>query len=299
MRHIYNAFRRRPFRTLFVLAWLAAAPALAAAPCTDATPAPLGSDLKVYELAAGDAALLTVDVPAAGVLLVEVSAPVGADVETRLALFGDDCRPVARDDFRVVTRWISGLVARVAAPGTYRFAVAAQDPGAPLAEVAFTTRFIDTSTVCGHVLLKTHADPEPDPDTLSFCLAKTHADPEPDPDTLRPGNGLLCPHLGDEIHDDVFACATAAVPGEPVTGKLGWEDVDVFTFTVATQRTVEVVAVGDASLHGALYDGSGHRLAVDGDGEGLHLVRTLAPGRYYVRIGGMGDYALAVTTESW
>lgn len=298
MKNTCAAFYRRPFRTLFVLGWLAAAP-LVAAPCADVTSAPLGSDLSLYEVAAGDAALFDVDVPAAGVLLVEASTPVGADVEPRLALFGDDCRPAAKaDGVRVAVRWISGMVVEVKAPGVYRFAVAAQDPEAPLAEVGFTSRFVDASTLCGE--LKTLVDPEPDPDPLALCSLKTLVDPEPDPDPLLAGRGALCPRGGDGRHGDVYACATEVAPDKPATGKLGWDDdVDVFTFTVVTQRTVTIAAAGDATIRGALYDLSGHRLAVDGDDDGLRLVRTLAPGRYYVRVGGTGDYALTVAAESW
>lgn len=299
MKNIYAAFFRRLFRTLFVLGWLAATPLLAT-PCTDTIYAPLGSDLRTYEIAAGDAALFEVDAPAAGLLVVEASTPAGTDAEPRLALFGEDCRPATPDGVRVVARWISAMVVEVDAPGVYRFAVAAQDPREPLAEVAFTTRFADVSTLCGGAVLKTMAEPEPDPDMLAFCAEKTMAEPEPDPDMLRAGLDTLCPHTWGDRHGDVLACATPIVPGKPVSGGLGWDDdVDVFTFTVATQGTVVVGTEGDATIHGALYDSSGHRLAVDGDDDGLRLVRTLAPGRYYVRVGGTGDYALTVAAESW
>jgi hypothetical protein len=297
MENIYAAFCRRPFRTLFVLASLAATP-LAAAPCPDVTPVPLGSDLLVYEIPAGDFSLFEVDVHAAGVLAVEASTPVNAEVEPRLALFGDDCRPATPAGVRVLARWISAMVVEVDAPGTYRFAVAAQDPGAPLPEVTFTTRFVDAS--------------ELDP-----YVAKEAGEPEPDPDMFRADRDALCPPAGDDRHGGVFACAAPIVPGKPATGQLGGDDVDVFTFTVATQRTVTIktkgdatakgdattkgdaATKGDATIVGSLHDSSGHRLAVDGDGEGLRLVRTLAPGRYYARVSGAGAYVLTVKAASW
>ncbi len=64
-------------------------------------------------------------------------------------------------------------------------------------------------------------------------------------------------------------------------------------------------ARGDADLAGALYDRYGHRLAADDrrSDAGLRLVRTLGPGRYFVRIesahGAEGTYEIALAIDSW
>lgn len=122
--------------------------------------------------------------------------------------------------------------------------------------------------------------------------------------------------LADD-HGDVSFCASPLIPGEKLRG--GWSDredgdIDWVSFEIAAQRTVHLTSEGEPQLAGALYDDRGHRLAISGGGTGgdrtvdgdAQLVKTLAPGRYYLRLisrGRGGDaadaYSLTLDFLDW
>jgi len=117
----------------------------------------------------------------------------------------------------------------------------------------------------------------------------------------------LCRQDAAADADAHFACAVPLSFGE-AAGEIAGEthdDHDVLTFVLAAQRTVRLETRGDVTTVGALYDRRGQRLALAGDGEelGSRLVRTLAAGRYFVRVegrhGAAGTYTLSVAALSW
>ncbi len=121
---------------------------------------------------------------------------------------------------------------------------------------------------------------------------------------LATRRGELCPRLEADDHGDTFACATPVRLDQSLHGELrdGWSfDEDIFVFSLAKVATIEITTRGDADTFGSLYDRFGHRLARDDDsgaGANLRIVKTLAPGRYYLRLEGSrratGSYSLSV-----
>lgn len=62
---------------------------------------------------------------------------------------------------------------------------------------------------------------------------------------------------------------------------------DTFTFVLATHETVRLETRGEIDTFGMLYAADGRRLASDDDGgrgRNFRITRTLAPGRYYLRV---------------
>lgn len=269
--------------TLFAILTILPLPASGEEPasCGQAVPLARTDSFYGYGDTAGAVEYFAVDVPWAGVLVVEAVTPVSAVVEPKLALFDQRCRPVERagKGFTVIERRISGIVVAIKAPGTWRVGVAAQDPRQALGDYRLLTRFVEVTK--GGV-------EEPDPD--------------PEPDGLTTG----CQYGEIDDHGDTLSCATELLPGEKTMGELGRNDGDVFQFVLARQRTVSIESFGDTDARGALYDHHGHRLAFDGDsvdGSGIRIVRTLGPGRYFVRVEGAGGaegvYTLRVTDLGW
>ncbi len=107
----------------------------------------------------------------------------------------------------------------------------------------------------------------------------------------------LCGTGEVDDHGDTLLCATPITPGERHRGAL-WnafgDDEDVFTLLVRRQGTFVVELRGTSGLSLALLDENGQRLA-EGD---ARLVRTLVPGRYFVRVtgdgGGEASYAVGL-----
>jgi len=116
-----------------------------------------------------------------------------------------------------------------------------------------------------------------------------------------------CRTLDD--HGDTPGCATPVVPGQELAGELGngWgDDADVFAFTLDEPHTVSFETTGEVDTFGGLYDRFGHRLAADDDGGSdgnFRIVKTLVPGRYFLRLEGMngaeGGYTLAVAAQGF
>lgn len=252
------------------------------ASCGRAVPVALAGSFHGYGSAsAGD--FFAVDVQP-GILMVEAVVPADARVEPKLALFDQHCRLTehAGRGFTVRERRVDGMVVKVTEPATLRFAVAPQDRRRGLGPYELVTRFIDAPG--------RGADPQPNTGV---------EEPEPDPDP----DGLLCgADTGDQ--GDVLFCATSLEPGTSTKGDVA--NGGVFSFVLSGQRTVLVEIRGNAETIGALYDPYGQRLAVaDGDGEraGVRIVRTLGPGRYFVRVEGAGGaegaYTLRIAELGW
>ncbi len=113
----------------------------------------------------------------------------------------------------------------------------------------------------------------------------------------------LCRHAEAGDHGDTAICSTPVVLGRTETGELtnDWnDDRDVFSFLLEKVSKVEIVLVADVSGFAYELTGpTGQELAVDklltSDGASLHLVSTLAPGRYFFHVTGTsGAYAFNV-----
>ncbi len=142
-------------------------------------------------------------------------------------------------------------------------------------------------------------DPEPietEPEGLrAGLLPEKSTDPEPietEPEGLR-GRGpfeALCQAGELDDHADALPCATPLALGRPASGELdnGWgDDHDLFRFELTAARTVRIETSGEADTFGGLYDRHGQRLAAaadGGEGANFRLVKTLAPGLYFVRV---------------
>jgi Bacterial pre-peptidase C-terminal domain len=115
--------------------------------------------------------------------------------------------------------------------------------------------------------------------------------------------------LGEtDDHADDPLCATAIDldghdDGDIDDGGSNDDDEDFFTFVLTAGTTVDIESSGDLDTFGSLYDESGALLETDDDdgtGDNFFIERTLAAGRYYVRVEGVDgaedSYGLEVTT---
>ena len=118
--------------------------------------------------------------------------------------------------------------------------------------------------------------------------------------TLSVKHFAMCDRGEQDDHGDTPLCATPLHPASGVSGTIDnafGDDEDYFTFTLAAQETVRIEIREGGEAYGLLYDAKGHRLlagnACQGmDGQGIdtrRLVKTLGPGRYYVRVAGSGN----------
>ena len=126
------------------------------------------------------------------------------------------------------------------------------------------------------------------------------------PNVLRKWLDELCAAGELDDHGTAALCATPLRLNEPVAGEIDnpWiDDEDVFRFRLQTLRTVEISTDGPTDTLGELQDRFGQRLGGNDDGGrdgNFRLVRTLAPGSYFVRVEGVwaaaGPYSLTVRT---
>ncbi len=120
------------------------------------------------------------------------------------------------------------------------------------------------------------------------------------PGSYQLGVRFFAPCAQGELddHGDTPLCATPVELGGSAAGELGngmGDDEDFFTFVLEAQRTVEIELGEGFAGHLTLYDNAAQRLEAGCCGEAGRIVRTLGPGRYYVRVGGVGKaYALRV-----
>ncbi len=144
-------------------------------------------------------------------------------------------------------------------------------------------------------------------ETLPGGLDKEVAERREDDDLRHDSPPFIaCAPGGDDDHADTPWCATPLDPGHVAGGELDnafGDDEDYFTFVLSGQQTVAIAAAGeDDGVLGVLYDHRGQRLAA-GDrcqlGDEPRLVRSLSPGRYFVRVENpylrAGSYTLSVT----
>lgn len=115
-------------------------------------------------------------------------------------------------------------------------------------------------------------------------------------------------HLGDlDDHGDSFLCASSlTVGGSSVSGQITYAsstaDGDMFTFELSSSATVTITSTGSTDVTGTLYNSDGDILDSDDNGgssPNFQIVESLAAGRYYVRVEGVGtttgSYSVSAT----
>jgi len=238
-----------------------------------------------------DAAVQCFDiyVPESGLLMLEVTVPAAAQTEPRLDFHGPFGHGLQVKQY--LERLPAGLLVEIRRPGTYRLGVHAQDPEQPLGEYRLRSGF-------AAVPFTKEGDPEED-------------EPDPDPQPI-PGKAFeasrilseLCSRSQTDEHGDSLWCASPLGLGQEVKAEIGneWgDDDDFFTFLLTDMETVRIESTGSTDTFGSLYDERGYRLQSDDDGGtggNFRLVKTLTPGRYFVRVtggdGAPGSYRLTV-----
>ena len=264
---------------------------------------------------------------APGIFAIEAIASAGATWEPRLELPATGVERLASG--------VSAGILFVPSAGGQTFCVRAQDPRHSPGAYKIVTAFVEMpgsgpaspeprpgtrsivepcpeNPAVGEDPCELESVPEPiagieDPcEPLPPTTAEDPCEREPVPEPARARLGTtardLCARRDD--HAELALCATALRFAEERAGRLEapWgDDVDTFTFTLSEVRTVEFSSTGDIDTFATLFDAGGHRLATDddsGEGENFRLVKTLAPGRYWLRVAGTGG-AEGVYTVRW
>ncbi len=280
--------------------------------CATAVPLDLPSQWRGVGTQADASRLVRYEVPSASVLTLDVTVPAAASAEPVLDVVGRGCGGRQKaGDFAYIERTASHQVLAIRTPGEYFVRVAAHDPTLDLGDYKLTAGLVEQeySGSCSKIGDPAEDEPEPDPFSSGGCSKigdPAEDEPEPDPLTgvrLTRGTGW-CSSSEIDDHGDTFTCATRLGLGREVKGEISsdWgDDEDTFVFFLTELRTVEIESTGETDTTGTLYDRYAHRLAMDEDGgheDNFRMIKTLAPGRYFVRIeGGLhaeGPYRLSV-----
>ncbi len=236
-------------------------------------------------------------VPAAGMLMLEVSVPATTEVEPEIAFYGQSCDAAEESPapYTYVERWAARLLLAIRTPGLYHFCVGAQDPELRLGEYKLTSGFSMAPVTKGGDPEEDEPDPDPQPAPAPIVVGGS-----PSPRMLHD----VCRANVTDDHGDTFRCATPLGLGEEVSAEIRsvWgDDDDLFTFVLEELRTVRLETTGGTDTFGSLYDRRGNRLRADddgGDGTNFRIVKTLSPGVYFVRVTGggavEGSYRLTV-----
>ena len=255
---------------------------------------------------AGSEEHFAIEISEPGILDVELSVPGPALAEPKLLLVAR-CRSSA---VRVLSRSVSQLLVAVDHSGTYYFRGASQDALTPLGAYKLTTAFtaLDPAGLDPAGLRPLDPKGDPDPEVIEI-------DADEGTIEIDPGSRIrqeLCRAAEVDDHADRFLCATAVNLGSRVSGAVNsrpWDDdndlfvVDFDGHPGEPIRTIVIETRGETDTFGSLYDRFGHRLAKDDDGgpaDNFRIVKTLAPGTYFIRVEGrQGPYSLAVSSSTW
>ncbi len=111
--------------------------------CRHATPVDLNSSLRAYAGQEGEPFLVRLEVPAPGLLSVDVTVPGGAAARPMLAAMNRACGlPPVTGETQVLERSAGHLVVAARGSGTYVFGISSQDPRQPLADVKLSSGFV-------------------------------------------------------------------------------------------------------------------------------------------------------------
>ncbi len=299
------------------------APAEAYDLCPESAPLALNTTLRSPGSVGASRACYRLVIPAPGILTLNASAPGSPEAETRLDFLGADYLGVpvpqgqAGGHYRLIEQRPRGVIVKVESPGTFFVAVAPEDPARPPAGYKLRSAFLGTGTAtaarvvfCEPLLSEGPGgavSSTPGPLDASTSLAAKSVDEE-ECEVLELSSGPAHPALrllascglGEvDDHGDTALCATpltVLLPHDPsrgvvagsATGTIGNaadDDEDFFSFELDRQRTLTIEVLEAAAGHVTLYDDQGLRLGAGGAGApATHLVRTLPPGRYYLRV---------------
>jgi hypothetical protein len=263
-------------------------------PCDDATVMDLNSSFRGYGNSQDQSLLVQLEIPAAGILRLDVATPGSTPGEPKLDFAGSPCDSAAASESVVIERSATHLVLLAQDSGSHFFRVASQDPRLPLGQVKVRADFVSTAAT-GPLLTKggeNEDEIEIEPDTILHPgLVESRS--------LHAKLHELCQGGEVDDHGDSFTCASLLSPGQEMVGEVrnGWgDDGDVFRFILGSSqglklRTVAIETTGALDTFGGLYDRSGQRLDhSDGGGNdgNFRIVRTLGPGAYFVRVEGRG-----------
>ncbi len=295
---------RHSFRfTLSVFIMLSAAAAAFAAPphCANTPSIGLGETLRGESLSIGDPDCFRLEIPAAGLLMLDLAVPGTAAAEPRLGILGPGCTRDATSDLEVIEQSASHLLVVSDASRELTVCVGAQDPRQELGEYKLQTTFLlqtaflDIDLPGSRKAEQIEVDPDPfagctqkaeqievDPDPFAGCTQKAEqieVDPDPfagctqkaeqievDPDPFAGSHPMdaLCRDHDFDDHSDNLLCATPVELGGSIPGEIdnGWgDDHDVFVFELSAVRSVQIETSGEVDTFGGLYDRRGQRLA--------------------------------------
>ena len=291
----FQTIRYRLLTCLLTLALLPAIPGPAAAEATVSLP--LDTTWRGGPLRNG-ADRFRLDVPEPGILTLDVSAPADAETPPTVEVLGD---------VALLYQSPASLVVAVPAPGAVFVTIASEDSERPLERYKLRNAFTARAAGFDKDVAERREDDDPPPSSpvagtppgFDKDVAERREDDDPPP-------FVSCSPDGADDHTDTPLCATPLDPGRVAGGELDnafGDDEDYFTFVLTGQQTVAIAAAGeDEDVLGVLYDARGQRLTVDGRGQlggEPRLVRTLAAGRYFVRVESLypraGSYTLSVT----
>lgn len=182
-------------------------------------------------------------------------------------------------------------------PGTWWIQVRAEDPRHPLPPYQLESRFLEDTSGWVTKDEENEGELEPDPETLTTgaqagpwqALCPSVANEKSTRKALDVGNSFTC---AAAFHGDTTA----------VIDHAGWDgDVDVFRFQLLEWRTLALISNGEIETALELFNDAGQRLAIsDLAGDSVtesRLVRTLAPGKYFVRVTGRSEGSYRLTAD--
>ncbi len=303
---------------LFLFGWLAAPAQSTSLPeqgaCNHAMPVPLNDTGLMSGIASTESDLFALDVPAPGILGLEVSAQSSDSTGPALFFLGRTCVSMdhavpLRDTgaFVSIDQSSRGHLIEVRVPGTYFMRVLAVDPLRELESYKLSSRFVEGAWQWSAALNKNDDDIDID-EWDEEILSLTASSPEdPVEAWLEARFRAFCGQERGADPGDFTWCATPVAPGKVARGELfsPWgEDVDYFTFTLDRTRVLSIEGASSASTLLSLYDLLGNRLGLSShhrQGDSFGILRVLSAGRYMLRVEGLygsaGSYQVVVRPE--
>ena len=294
--------------------------ATADSPCDEALTLDLPAEWRGYETGRG--AWVRFETFSPSLVAIAVTSPLSDPGEPWLEVRNSRCEPLVsgRDsDVVVLEHMVAQQVLAIQEPGVYFVRVASTDPRRSLGAYTLTLAFDDAGAF--RAVNPLDDEPEPDPFGGRPSRAVNPLDDEPEPDPFGgrsfravnplddepepdPLTGPVCHSVAGDDHGSLPACASLVAFSRRMLGEIrnAWlDDMDYFVFTLSRLQSVEISSFGDSDTVGGLFDQSGNRLLVaddGGEGENFRIVKTLVPGRYFVRVEGgrgtEGPYELVV-----
>lgn len=139
--------------------------------------------------------------------------------------------------------------------------------------------------------------------SFSATLTITSNDPDENPYVITlSGTGTTSSSGGDDFGNTFTTAQVVARPSQTPGVINSGTDIDMFRFTLTSQRSVTIKTTGSVDTYGTLYRSTGSVITeADDTGSNLNftITRTLAAGTYYIAVEGyssrdVGAYTLSV-----